>query len=371
MAGTDLILDDMTPRLAKNVLVLSVSSILGTLLFAYLHFSETNYFPRLSESSSGFVSSGLIGCVIGYALYFSNLYLDRWLPWRRVFTARFIVGYFVSFTLAMGLVYILSVVSVKMFSEHVFWKSFTSEDEDMQIKVAILLSTLIFIYTVVYALLYSYQQYAVAQLETLQRERKQMELQFEALKSQLSPHYLFNSLNTISSLIYKDTPSAEQFIRRLAQTYRYILSTQHKRFVTLREEVEFVQSYYYLLRIRFQQQLNLEINLPSSILNSRIPPLTLQILVENAVKHNTITSEHRLFIYITAQDNTCLRVINTKIGTLHRVPSFRLGLENIKKRYQFFTNREIEIRDEDNFSVTLPVLPFHQQQTSTDYKHSA
>ena len=371
MPGADPMLYDMMPRLGKNALVLGVSSVLGTLVFTYLHFSETNYFPRLYESSSGFVVSALIGCVIGYSLYFSNRYLDRRLPWRSIFTARFIVGYLVSFTLAMALVYTLSVVFVKMFSEDVFWRSFSSEDEDMQIKVAILLSTLVFIYTVVYALLYSYQQYAVAQLESLQRERKQMELQFEALKSQLSPHYLFNSLNTISSLIYKDTPSAEQFIRRLAQTYRYILSTQQKRFVTLREEVEFVQSYYYLLRIRFQQQLSLEINLPSSILNSRIPPLTLQILVENAVKHNTITSEHRLFIYITAQDNTCLKVINTKIGTLHQVPSFRLGLENIKKRYQFFTDKEIEIRDEDNFSVTLPVIPFHQPQALTDYKNSA
>jgi LytS/YehU family sensor histidine kinase len=91
--------------------------------------------------------------------------------------------------------------------------------------------------------LYSYQQYEVAQIESLQSERKQLELQFEALKSQVSPHYLFNSLNTISSLILKDTQSAEQFIRRLAQTFQYILSTQDRKYVLLKDEVEFVQSY--------------------------------------------------------------------------------------------------------------------------------
>jgi LytS/YehU family sensor histidine kinase len=206
-------------------------------------------------------------------------------------------------------------------------------------------------------LLYSYQQYAVAQLEHLQQDRKQTELQFEALKSQLSPHYLFNSLNTISSLIYKDTPSGEQFVRRLAQTYQYILSTQHRRYVTLQEEIDFVQSYYYLLRIRFQQQLSLEVNLPNSVLRSRIPPLTLQILVENAVKHNVLhQQDQKLFIYISAQDNTYLRIINTKVQSNAAVHSFRLGLDNIRKRYEFFTDRKIIIRDDEKFTVALPVL---------------
>ena len=271
----------------------------------------------------------------------------------------------------MLLAFTFSGLALNLFDSDVFWEGYTSRDRDMNIKVAILLSSTIFIYTVVYALLYSYQQYAVAQLESMQKERKQLELQFEALKSQLSPHYLFNSLNTISSLIYKDTPSAEQFVRRLAQTYHYILSTQRSRYVTLKEEVDFVQSYYYLLRIRFQQQLNLEVNLPSSILTSRIPPLTLQILVENAVKHNVLSGDHKLFIYISARDNTELKVINTKIGGKQSVTSFRLGLENIKKRYEFFTDRKIEIQDEEQFSVTLPVIPNKQEEFGRNYKHSA
>jgi LytS/YehU family sensor histidine kinase len=180
---------------------------------------------------------------------------------------------------------------------------------------------------------------------------------------------LFNSLNTISSLVYKDPQSAEQFIRRLAQTYQYILSTQHKQFVLLKEEVEFVQSYYYLLRIRFQQQLSVEINLPSGIMNTKIPPLTLQILVENAVKHNNLNADKKLFIYITAQDNTHLRVINTKTGNMASVQSFKVGLENIKRRYEFFTDRKIEVRDEDKFTVSLPVI--HYKQERLEQKYSA
>ena len=149
-------------------------------------------------------------------------------------------------------------------------------------------------------------------------------------------------------------------LRRLAETYQYVLSTQHKKYVLLKEEVEFVQSYYYLLRIRFQQQLSVEINLPSGIMNSRIPPLTLQMLVENAVKHNHLASGKKLFIYITAQDNLYLKIINTKTDVISGVDSFHVGLENIRRRYQYFTDKKIEVRDEEKFTVSLPVLDHRQ-----------
>jgi LytS/YehU family sensor histidine kinase len=158
-------------------------------------------------------------------------------------------------------------------------------------------------------------------------------------------------------------------VRRLAQTYQYILSSQEKRYVQLDEEVDFVQSYYYLLRIRFQQQLQVEINLPSNVMRSKIPPLTLQILVENAVKHNTISNDNKLFIYITAQDNTYLRVMNTKTGNAQNIQSFRVGLENIRKRYAFFTDKRIEITDDEKFIVALPVI--EAKDVEQDRQHSA
>ncbi|MEJ1239635.1 histidine kinase [Chryseolinea sp. T2] len=347
----------MLPTIRRFLLVITVASLVGILIFAYLHFSENGYFAAFSETPSGFVSSGAIGAIVGLLLYFSNRLLDQWIPWRKNFAARFTLGYLTSTILAFVATFGLAAVFVSMKGEDFFWEGYSPYDDDMNIKVGILLAATIFIYTIIYALLYSYQQYAVAQLEHLQQERKQTELQFEALKSQLSPHYLFNSLNTISSLIYKDTPSAEQFVRRLAQTYQYILSTQHRRYVSVQEEVDFVQSYYYLLRIRFQQQLSLEVNLPASVLRSRIPPLTLQILVENAVKHNVLhQQEEKLFIYISAQDNTYLRIINTKSKSNGPVHSFRLGLENIRKRYEFFTDKKIVVRDDEKFTVALPVL---------------
>jgi two-component system, LytTR family, sensor kinase len=354
----------MTPALRRISIAVLVSGALGVLFYAYLHFSENGFFPPFRKNLSGFAICLLLGSVTGVSLYFANKLLNRWVSWNNHFATRLLLGYLSNFILALGIVSLAGWLIDNVLGPAMLWKSFTLRDPDLALKTIILLASSLFIYTIVYALLYSYQHYAVAQIETLQNERKQLELQFEALKSQISPHYLFNSLNTISSLIYKDPRSAEQFIRRLAQTYQYILSTQDKPYVLLKDEVEFVQSYYYLLRIRFQQQLTVDINLPSGIMNSRIPPLTLQMLVENAVKHNNPVNDKKLFIYITAQDNTYLKVINTKTENYFNVSSFKVGLENIRKRYKFFTEKQIEITDNEKFIVSLPVINERSQRNS-------
>jgi hypothetical protein len=359
----------MKPSIRNIAMVVLISGPLGILLYGYLFFSNTGKFITPATHATAIVWSAAIGIVAGLGMYYSNEVLNRWLSWSLHYAARFAAGMITH--LGIVLLLFLGMVSLteKAGYAPAVWGQGDLSYGDMRFKAAILLITTIIIYNILYALLYSYQQYAVAQIEKIRRDRKQLELQFEVLKSQLSPHYLFNSLNTISSLIYKDTPSAEQFVRRLAQTYQYILSSQEKRYVQLDEEVDFVQSYYYLLRIRFQQQLQVEINLPSNVMRSKIPPLTLQILVENAVKHNTISNDNKLFIYITAQDNTYLRVMNTKTGNAQNIQSFRVGLENIRKRYAFFTDKRIEITDDEKFIVALPVI--EAKDVEQDRQHSA
>jgi sensor histidine kinase YesM len=344
-------------------LVALVSSGLGATFFIYLQYSETGFFPNLSENGRGILIAVLLSCVTGYSAHFLNHFLDKLLPWKSMFAGRLLIGYIVQVVSASAILLGVGLAVANSFGSAIFWKGLSTTDEDLSWKLFILILSTIFVYKIIYSILYSYTQYAVTQIESVQNERKQLELQFEALKSQLSPHYLFNSLNTISSLIYNDPKTAEQFIRRLALTYQYILSTQHKKHVNLQDEIEFVQSHYYLLRIRFQQSLTLEINLPSSIMTSPIPPLTLQLLVENAVKHNTITQQKPLFIYISSVDNTQLKVTNTKNESNQASASFRIGLENIRKRYKFFTDHQIEIKDDDKFVVSLPVIKLKAQKS--------
>ena len=138
----------------------------------------------------------------------------------------------------------------------------------------------------VYFALYSYRYYGKMKLSRLRREREQMDLQWQALSNQLQPHFLFNSLNTISALVHEDEQRAEQFIRRLAHAYQYTLETYGKNLVPLKDELQFVQSYYYLLKTRFADQLDIKIDVAATADQLKVLPLGVQLLVENAIKHN-------------------------------------------------------------------------------------
>jgi LytS/YehU family sensor histidine kinase len=149
---------------------------------------------------------------------------------------------------------------------------------------------------------------------------------------------------------------AEEFIRRMADTFRYVLSNQKQKLVSLRQEVEFVKAYYYLMQVRYEDHLRMEVNLPKNVLDTSIPPLTLQMLVENAVKHNQISKENPLLVYISARDNTHIIVTCTKTILMNPSASFKIGLENIKNRYHFFTEEKIIVKDDEKFVVQLPVI---------------
>ncbi len=357
------IIESMPLTSRKLGLVFIVSGITGWLIYTYLYYSETGTTPVIADAIVVYLWCFFFSALIGLVLYQLSQWLNRYLTWKN-FPLRFIIGYLVhtSFAITTGalLIYLYTLLAGPI------WEGFSFESEAIGWKYSILIIVVLFVYDVIYALLFSYQQYEVVQIENLQNNRRQLELQFEALKSQISPHYLFNSLNTISSLLYNDPQSAEQFIRRLAQTYEYILSTQQKEYVSVREEVEFVKSYYYLLRIRFQQLLTLEINLPGNVMDTLIPPLTLQMLVENAVKHNAIQPDQPLFIYISALDNTYLKIANTKSSTTIQPTSFKVGLENIKQRYLFLTNKKVQVTNDSQFIVSLPVIKeiTHQKNTA-------
>lgn len=335
----------------KFWLGLLISTTIGLLFYTYLYYSETGAFPNSDSDLSYLVAGIIVANCIGLAIFWADKLLDKLLPYGKFLSGRLIVGIIADSAIAISLIYLLG----RFFSTFLISSLFSSYLNTL-LKLEIITVVGVVIYNIIYFALFSYNQYAVVQIRNVKSQRRQLQLQFEALKSQLSPHYLFNCLNTISSLIFKDADLAEDFIRRLAQTYQYILENNQKQCVTLSEEIEFVRSYYYLLKVRFENNLKIEINLPPNIMSSQMPPLTLQMLVENAVKHNIITSEQPLSIYIHAIDNTDIRVTNTKTQTPRNVSSFQVGLDNIKKRYKHFTDKKIKVDDSQKFTVQLPVI---------------
>jgi sensor histidine kinase YesM len=197
-------------------------------------------------------------------------------------------------------------------------------------------------------------RYSLAELERFKKENA--EFQFESLRSQVNPHFLFNSLNTLSSLIYEDQEKAGAFIRELSDVYRYILENRGKELVSLGEELTVARSYIYLVQLRFEKNLDVDLNVPEAAHVREIAPLTLQLLIENAVKHNVIARKKPLYIAIFVEQDY-LVVKNNLQKKESREYSSQLGLKNIKSRYAFLTDRTMEILEtKTEFIVKIPLI---------------
>ena len=337
----------------KHVILFFIISVLGISIFAYLFYSETGRPPNLEGQFWFMVLAMAMANLCGLLVSTIDKGLNRLVSWRKLFFTRFIGGFVANVAAVSILVAALGYLIVVAYK--VGPAPFYQQWREEIWKLGILILIILFIYEVFYGWFYSYRYFATTQVDHLRSERWQMELQFESLKSQISPHYLFNCLNTISSLLYKDSTVAEEFTRRMADTFRYVIDNQKRKLVTLAEELGFVKSYYYLMQVRYQDHLKLDINIPSRLLDTLVPPLALQMLIENAVKHNEVSKKHPVFIYISAQDNTFINVSSTKtIASPGK--SFNIGLANIRDRYAFFTSKAVVIRDQDKFVVQLPVI---------------
>lgn len=205
--------------------------------------------------------------------------------------------------------------------------------------------------------LMNYRQSIIAQEEL---KRTQLATRFESLQNQVNPHFLFNSLNVLSNLVYKDVDLSAKFIEQLALVYRYVLEAQNHEVVKLDREREMLDAYLFLLQIRFGEQLEVAIDLPSTN-EEVIPPLTLQLLAENAVKHNIISRKNPLQFQVLKEGEEIV-VRNTLQPKQQKQESLGIGLKNVRERYLLLSDKTIQITDEGEwFEVRLPIL---QMQTS-------
>ena len=182
-----------------------------------------------------------------------------------------------------------------------------------------------------------------------------MSYKYESLRNQINPHFLFNSFNVLSDLVYEDQAQAVKFIRQMSDLFRYVLDSRDKELVSLGGELEFMNSYVFLLKTRFGDKLKLDIDLNPEI-NAYIVPMTLQLLVENAVKHNEVSEKFPLSISIRQKDQY-IEVENALKPKPTGNDSKKTGLKNISQQFAFFTDKEIEVKStETHFLVRVPII---------------
>ncbi len=208
-----------------------------------------------------------------------------------------------------------------------------------------------------YESVYFFEQWKLSLLEKEQLKRAQVQSQFDALKNQVNPHFLFNSLNTLVALIPENPAQATHFTRQLADTYRYVLQYRDHELVPLRTELAHAEAFLYLLRIRFGDNLHIVRQIPPERLDDHIAPLTLQLLLENAVKHNEVSAARPLTIALRVEGTQLVVVNNRQLKLLPPEPSTQVGLRHIVERYGLLSDRVVEVLEGNGeFAVRLPLL---------------
>ena len=214
-----------------------------------------------------------------------------------------------------------------------------------------------FLFITLWEVLYLLEKYRESLGEKELIEQMSMEQEFENLKSQINPHFLFNCFNTLSSLIQEDKREAEKFLDELSKVYRYLLKSNEDGISTVEKELKFIESYYRLLKTRYGSGLQLSLDIDKRYYSYLLPSLSLQLLVENAVKHNIVSRQQPLVIEIfTAAENKLVVNNNLQRKQLSK-HSTRIGLANIRSKYKLMKQEGFQVVEgEHNFMVVLPLV---------------
>ncbi|MFY0650761.1 MAG: histidine kinase [Cyclobacteriaceae bacterium] len=330
---------------------------LGGLLPAFFFTGEDLYNDQLDLSSTFFyynlllniVISCILTSIISLIVAYSLEGIDRILPWRKSIWKRFAVDLFITPLIAVISIYPFCFVTYEIFGGKDSFQSHVVQN----FVIAIVLDLIL---VAIYEGVYFFKLWKDSLTKTEKLEKEYMSSRFEALKNQINPHFLFNSLNTLSSLVHEDADKSEQFIDEFAKIYRYVLENQENMAVSLKSELEFTHSYLYLQKIRFGESLDSEIKIEASKLDYMIPTLSLQLLIENAIKHNKVTKSDPLKIVIRNEDHYLIVENNLQRRETNE-NSTGIGLSNLTERYKLMTDQLPEFIVTDNsYIAKIPLI---------------
>ena len=255
--------------------------------------------------------------------------------------------------IALGIGFAYAATDRLLFGKYEAWQSFITLSYNMNFGMYLF-------YLMILAfngLVFYYKGWKEYQIKAERLMRENIQAKYDALRNQIDPHFFFNSLSVLTNLVYKNPDLSADYITQLAKTYRYILDKKFDNLVPVQTELDFLESYLFLIRIRHQSSIQFTAAIADDIRSAgMIPPATLQMLVENAIKHNRFSVNEPLSIHIKSEDGF-LEIANPirLRGDTH--PSSGIGLENIRKRYELVSGKEVEITISENvFHVKIPVI---------------
>ncbi len=329
------------------------SAVIQLIVILYNHFSGYHELSSFAHFIFRLLRGTSLSILFGFLLIYPDLFLIRHLnktaPWNRKILLRVLLetGFAVLTAFVVSVAFTMLAHLIRPYSE--------------ALPGVLIANGLIFpvVNILVMAILegwlfYTDSKRAEQMAKNLQEELSQ--IKFEVLKSQINPHFMFNSLNVLSGLIEKDTAKAQQFIDEFSHIYRYVLETIEQPVASLEKELDFMRSYLFLQQIRYGNDLTYSINIPSGILKKSLPPLSLQVVLENAIKHNVINETKPLRIDVYCEDDF-LMVRNGIQPKITLGKSTGLGLKNLTKRYALICNQPPEFSIVNNdYIARLPLI---------------
>ena len=331
-----------------HFLALAISLIAMGNLVVMTHVPISEFTTKIFLSNTAY--SLLIGGSMAIGISRITVWLDTKHPWLKNPLKRLVLQF--SITLGYCLLIIAIVIAVMaLLFEDSDYSGFIAESGWFMVKTAAVLLTLSMLVTNAIIFFVNWRKSAIMQE---QMKREQLALQYETLKNQVNPHFLFNSLNAVTSLISTDPDKAILFVKKLSEVLRYVLEQKDNELTTLDAELGFLESYIFLQKIRFGENLTVNLNVPER--NLFVIPLSLQMLIENAIKHNVVSKEFPLTINIFTKNGNNL-VVSNNLRKKPVMGSSNIGLENIRSRYAFFTTNPVVVTESENeFRVEIPLL---------------
>ncbi|GAA4281025.1 2TM domain-containing protein [Gaetbulibacter aestuarii] len=338
------------PKFIKNIVI---SFLIGCAIFVVANIYRGGFqYQNFNEALISFLVYQLYSFVIGYSngYFFELLKRFRWKSNQIIW--RIVIGVFGSTIITLLDLFVLRATTNYIFYGESF-REFLSGEKLVYYKFGLVVTLII---VAIFHLVYFYNRYQQNKIKEQKVIAGTASAKFDALKNQLDPHFLFNSLNVLSSLIEENTESAQKFTTALSKVYRYVLEQKNKELVTVDEELDFAKTYMSLVKMRFEDSIIFEMPEKAENPESKVVPLALQLLLENAVKHNMVTSKKPLHIKIY-EENGYLVVQNNLQPKQILKKSSGVGLSNIKQRYNLLTNKKVKIiKESQEFAVAIPML---------------
>ena len=333
----------------KNIWQVAAVMIIFNMVF--LHF----FWPNSYNSVQSFLISNFWGSIIWITQAVGNSavfhFLDEKLPWRNGMLKRALAN-IAGIGLYSTVAYlVVQFIMYSIFVPEVSWSDMWSQS----IQSTKLTLTISFSISFILTFIGFGKSMIAMEVEKEKLQTEMVQHKYNSLRSQINPHFLFNSFNVLTELVYEDQKLAEKFIHQLSDLYRYVLDVKDVEIIELHEEIKFIESFTFLLKTRFENRVSFSMDISTND-DDFIIPMSLQILIENCIKHNQATTQKPLEITIRKLGDR-IEVKNNLQLKLSPIKSHHIGLENLKERYAYFTKEHVIIdSDPSYFSVSIPIL---------------